>query len=134
MQVQPYLFFEGRCDEALEFYKKAVDAKLDMLMRFKDSPDPAQCSPATLDKVMHATFRIGGSSLHASDGRCDQPLQFKGFALSLTPATEAEAEKYFNALKDGGTVVMPLTKTFFSKRFGMLKDKFGVEWMVYVMP
>jgi PhnB protein len=135
--VQPYLFFDGRCEEALEYYRKTVGAEIEMLMRFKDSPEPPQtgaCAPGSGDKVMHASFRIGETMLMASDGRCQGKPSFQGFSLSLTVPTEAEADKVFSALSDGGQVQMPLTKTFFSKRFGMLIDRFGVCWMILVAP
>ena len=131
--VQPYLFFDGRCDEALEFYRKALGAEVTMLMRFKDSPDPSMaCPSASGDKVMHANFRIGETSVMASDGRCEGRPNFQGFALSLSVRTEAEAERLFAALAEGGRVQMPLAKTFFSPRFGMLADRFGVGWMILV--
>jgi PhnB protein len=134
--LQPYLFFDGRCQEAIDFYKQAVGAQVEMLMHFKDSPEPPQpgCGPIPGDKVMHANIRIGNSTVLASDGRCEGKPNFQGFSLSLTTANEAEAEKFFNALSQGGQVQQPLTKTFFSPRFGMLADKFGVGWMVYVAP
>jgi PhnB protein len=130
--VQPYLSFEGRCDEALQFYKKTLGAEVDMLMRFKDSPDPAMCGAASQDKVMHASFRIGNTVLMASDGRCQTPGRFEGISLSLSVPDEKEAERVFTALSDGGQVQMPLAKTFFSPRFGMVADRFGVSWMVIV--
>ena len=132
--VQPYLFFEGRCEEALNFYRKALGAEVLMLMRFKDSPDPSACGPAAGDKVMHATLRIGDTTVLASDGHGQRGPSFEGFALSLTVANEAEADRFFNALTDGGHVQAPLSKTFFSPRFGMVTDRFGVLWMVYVAP
>jgi PhnB protein len=134
MQVQPYLFLEGRCEEALAFYRGALGAEVTMLMRFKESPDPGMVAPGTGDKVMHASFRIGETTVLASDGRCQGPASFRGFALSLTVQNEAEAERLFGVLGDGGQVQMPMTKTFFSPRFGMLADRFGVSWMVYVAP
>jgi len=108
-----------------------------MLMRYKDSPQPAEpgvMPPGSADKVMHAEFHIGGSSVLASDGRCAGPAKFQGFALSLTVRDAAEAERFFNGLADGGRVQMPMAKTFFSERFGMVADRFGVLWMVYVAP
>jgi PhnB protein len=135
--VQPYLFFDGRCEEALEYYRKTVGAQIEMLMRFKDSPEPPQpgaCAPGSADKVMHASFRIGETMLMASDGRCQGKPSFQGFSLSLTVPSEAEADKVFSALSEGGQVQMPLTKTFFAKRFGMLIDRFGVCWMILVAP
>jgi len=137
MQVQPYLFFEGRCEEAIEFYRKALGAEVEMLMRFKDSPEPPQpgmCAPGSGDKVMHASFRIGETTVMASDGRCQGQPSFQGFSLSLTVPNEAEAERLFGALGAGGQVQMPLTKTFFSPRFGMVADRFGVAWMIVVAP
>ena len=134
MQVQPYLFLEGRCDEAIAFYRGALGAEVTMLMRFKESPDPAMVAPGTGDKVMHASFRIGETTVLASDGECKGRPSFQGFALSLTVPNEAEAERLFGALGDGGQVQMPMAKTFFSPRFGMVADRFGVSWMVYVAP
>jgi len=130
--VQPYLFFEGRCDEAIEFYRQALGAEVTMLMRFKDSPDPAMAAPGAGDKVMHAVLRIGDTAVFASDGRSQGSPRFEGFALSLTARDEAEADRLFAALAKGGQVHMLLTKTFFSPRFGMVADRFGVSWMVIV--
>ena len=137
MQVQPYLFFDGRCEEAVTYYRKALGAEVSMLMRFRDSPVPDQqgmVPPGAEDKVMHMQFRIGDTTILASDGRCLGKPSFQGFALSLTASTEAEAEKMFASLADGGQVQMPMAKTFFSPRFGMVADRFGVSWMVYVAP
>jgi PhnB protein len=134
MRVQPYLFFEGRCEEALEFYRRALGAEVEMLMRFKDSPDPGSCAAGAEDKVMHASFRIGDSTLMASDGSCQGQPSFQGISLSLTAADDAEAERLFAALAEGGQVQVPLAKTFFSSRFGMVADRFGVPWMVVVAP
>jgi PhnB protein len=130
MEVQPYLFFDGRCEEALEFYKKAVGAKVGMLMRFGQAPDKSMLSPGSENKVMHAQVEIGKASVLVSDGRCQGNPSFQGFALAITAADEAEADKLFAALSEGGQVTMPMAKTFFSPRFGMLSDKFGVGWMV----
>ena len=135
--VQPYLFFDGRCEEALEFYRKALGAEVVMLMRFKDSPEPPQpgmCPPGSDNKVMHASFRIGDSTIMASDGRCAGKPSFEGFSLSITVPTEAEADRLFTALADGGKVQMPLARTFYSPRFGMVTDRFGVSWMIYTAP
>jgi PhnB protein len=133
MNVETYLFFDGRCDEALEFYRKNLGAEVTMLMRFKDSPEPHQpgmIPPGSEHKVMHASFRIGDTTVMASDGRCTDQPNFQGFALSLGVASEAEADRYFAALAEGGQVHMPLTKTFFASRFGMVADRFGVSWMI----
>lgn len=135
MQLQPYLFFDGRCEEAVEFYRNVLGAEVTMLMRFKDSPEPPQpgmVPPGAEDKVMHASFRLGDSTVMASDGRCQGQPSFQGFSLTLSVTSEAEAERLFAALGDGGQVQMPLTKTFFSQRFGMVADRFGVSWMVLV--
>jgi PhnB protein len=135
MQVQVYLFFAGRCEEAIEFYKKTVGAEVMMLMRFKDSPEPPQpgmIPPGSEDKVMHTSLRIGDTMVMASDGRCEGSTSFQGFSLSLTVADEAEADRVFAALAEGGQIQMPLTETFWSPRFGMLSDRFGVGWMVSI--
>jgi len=133
--VQPYLNFNGRCEEALDFYRGALGAEVTMLLRFKDNPDPPQpgcATPGTENKVMHASFNIGGTNLMASDGRCTGSTAFEGFSLSISASTEAEADKLFNALADGGKIQMPLGKTFFSPRFGMVEDRFGMGWMILV--
>jgi PhnB protein len=130
MDIQPYLAFEGRCEEAIEFYKKAIGAKVDMLMRFRDAPDQSMVTPGNKDKVMHAALRAGDTQLLMSDGRCTGNPNFSGIALALSTASDADAERMFNALAEGGIVNMALTKTFFASRFGMLADKFGVGWMV----
>ena len=131
MQIQPYLFFDGRCEEALEFYKQALGAKVEMLMRFKDSPEPPPPGMQTPpEKVMHACFRIGDDAVMASDGHCTGKPSFNGFSLSITAADDADAKKRFSALADGGQVQMPLAKTFFASSFGMVADRFGVSWMV----
>ena len=132
MQIQPYLFFDGRCDEAIEFYRSALGAEVGMLMRFKDSPDPQMGVPGLGDKVMHASLRIGETTILVSDGRCHDAPSFQGFSLSLTVRDDAEADRLFAALAEGGQVQMPMTKTFFSSRFGMVADRFGVSWMIYV--
>jgi PhnB protein len=137
MQVQPYLFFDGRSEEAVEFYRSALGAEVTMLMRFKDSPEPCEpgmVPPGAGDKVMHMSFRIGDTTVLASDARCEGRPSFQGFSLSLTVPNDAEAERLFVSLADGGQVQMPLTKTFFSSRFGMVADRFGVSWMIYVAP
>lgn len=133
--IQPYLMFGGRCEEALEFYRSALGAEVDMLLRFSESPDPTppgMLPPGFENKVMHASFRVAGNVIMASDG-CEVGAQFKGFSLSISVATEAEADRYFTALSDGGQVQMPLTKTFWSPRFGMLTDRFGIAWMINVV-
>jgi len=133
MHIESYLFFNGRCEEAIEFYKRALGAEVLMLMRNKESPEPAppgMLPPGSENKIMHATLRIGDSSLMLSDGDNNGKPDFKGFSLSLDVATEAEADRLFSALADGGKVQMPLAKTFWSPKFGMVADRFGVGWMV----
>jgi PhnB protein len=131
MQVQPYLMFDGRCEEALEFYRKALGAEVQALMRFKDSPDPNACIPGISgDKVMHACFRIGDTAVMASDGQCQGQPRFQGFSLSISVDNDEAAKRRFAALADGGQVQMPLAKTFFASSFGMVADRFGVSWMI----
>ena len=132
MQIQPYLFFEGRADEAIEFYKKTLGAKVEMVMRFKEAPDQSMISPGSAEKVMHGAIKIGDSTVLMSDGRNIGKSNFQGFSLTLYPKDEAEADKVFGALSAGGEVRMPMDKTFFAKRFGMVADKFGVGWMIIV--
>jgi PhnB protein len=134
MQVQTYLNFDGRCEEALEFYRRALGAEVLFLKRFKESPEmpPGMVPPGAENKIMHVSFRIGDSTLMASDSKCSGRAAFQGFSLSITVADEAAADRLFNALADGGKIQMPLTKTFFSPRFGMVADRFGVCWMIHV--
>ncbi len=137
MQVQAYLNFDGRCEEAIEFYRGALGAEVTMLTRFKDSPEPhapGMVPPGAENKVMHASFRIGESTIMASDCHCGGKPGFQGFSLSLTVPNEAAAERLFAALGNGGQVKMPLAKTFFSPSFGVVNDRFGVTWMIYVAP
>jgi PhnB protein len=135
MPVTPYLFFDGRCEEAVEFYKKALSAEVAMMMRYKDSPEPpppGQVAPGSENKIMHACLRINGADLMASDGCAQGKPKFEGFSLTINAKDEAEADRTFAALADGGQVQMPLGKTFFAKRFGMVADRFGVGWMILV--
>jgi PhnB protein len=135
MQVQPYLNFDGRCEEAVEFYRSALGAEVTMLMRFKDSPEPHQpgmIPPGAEDKIMHMSFRIGDTTLLASDCHCTGKPSFQGFSLSLTAPDDAKAERLFASLADGGQVQLPLTKTFFASSFGVVTDRFGVSWTIYV--
>jgi PhnB protein len=137
MKVQPYLFFDGRCEEAIEFYKRALGAEVLMLMRFKENPElppPGMVPPGSENKIMHASMRIGESEVMASDGRSMGNPEFQGVSLSLSVSSETEADRLFNALGEGGQVQMPIGKTFFSPRFGMVADRFGVSWMIVVAP
>jgi PhnB protein len=133
MKIEPYLFFNGRCEEAIDFYRRVLDAEVVMLMRYKESPappPPGMVPPGSENKVMHATLRIGESNVMASDGNCQGTPHFDGFSLSIGVKDAAEAQRRFAALADGGEVVMPLGKTFFAASFGMLRDRFGVHWMI----
>jgi len=135
MAIQPYLFFEGRCEEALEYYRSALNADITMMMRYSESPEPpppGMIPPGSENKIMHAALRIGDAVMMASDGMCSGKAGFEGFSLSLNAANEPEARRIFDALSDGGQVQMPLDKTFFSPCFGMVTDRFGVSWMVVV--
>jgi len=132
MAIQPYLFFEGRCEEAVDFYRQKLGAKVDMLMRYQDSPEPAcdKLPAGSESKIMHACLTLGDAVIMASDGMCSGKPDFQGFSLSLSVSSESEADRLFDALADGGEVLMPLEKTFWSPRFGMLTDRFGVSWMI----
>ena len=133
--VQPYVFFGGRCEEALEFYRTAIGAEVDMVMHFNESPEPSP--PGMLaegfeNKVMHSSFRVGESTIMASDGCSPEDGKYNGFSLSLSVPADADAKRVFAGLSDGGKVKMPLTKTFWSPCFGMVEDRFGISWMVIV--
>lgn len=132
--LQPYLFFGGRTEEAIEFYRGALQAEVVMLMRYSDSPEPPQMRlpPGWDKKVMHSEIKFGSSRILLSDGCDSNSKPFDGFSLSLTLSSEAEARRVYSALSAGGEPSMPLTKTFFSPAFGMLRDRFGVNWMVMV--
>lgn len=130
MQIQPYLFFEGRCEEAIDFYKRTLGAEVVTLMRYKDSPVSGDvCASLPEEKVMHAALRIGDTTVMVSDGRCGGEAKLQGFSLTITAQDDAEVERLFTALADGGQVKMPLAKTFFASSFGMVADRFGVSWM-----
>ena len=138
MQVQSYLFFEGRCEDAMAFYGKVLGATVTMLMRYRDAPPqpadmpaPEGCAgPVDPDKVMHCSFRIGETELMASDGMCSGKPNFAGVSQSLTVGSTAEAERIAAALAEGGSVQMPPSETFFAHRFAMVQDRFGLSWMI----
>ena len=137
MQIQPYLNFDGRCEEAIEFYKKALGAEVQTLLRFKDSPEPCpsgKMPPGIDNKVMHASLRIGEALVMASDCHCTGQPAFQGVSLSMTVANDAQAERAFASLSDGGSVCAPLSKTFFASKFGVVTDRFGVTWMIVAAP
>ena len=134
--IEPYLFFNGSCEKAIEFYRKALGAEVEMMMRFKESPEPpppGTVPPGFENKIMHASFRIDQARVLASDGCSSEKPSFQGFSLSLSVPSEKEADRVFSALADGGQVKMPLTKTFWSPRFGMVEDRFGIGWMISVV-
>ena len=130
MKVQPYVFFDGKCEEALEFYKRAIGAKVNALMRFGEAPDQSQIKPENKNKVMHSEIQVGDTVILASDGYCTGKPGFQGFSLTITVPTDAEAKRVFDAISEGGQVSMPLGKTFFASSFGVASDKYGVGWMV----
>ena len=134
MKVEPYLMFEGRTEEALQFYQQKLGAKVEAIIRYKENPEPKYNPPNSDEKVMHSLFRIGDAQIMASDGNCTGKPGFQGFALTLNAANAAEAKQRFNALAEGGKVQMPLNETFFAKSFGMVADRFGVNWMVLAEP
>ena len=137
MTIAPYLNFDGRCEEAINFYKSALGAEVEMLMRFKDAPPSdggCKMAPGTEDKVMHAAIRIGDSRIMTSDCHVQGKPEFKGISLSLEARDDAQATRIFNALTEGGSVCVPLNKTFFASSFGVATDRFGVTWMVVAMP
>lgn len=133
MVVQPYLFFEGRCEEAIEFYKTAIGAQVEMIMRYSQSPDappPGMIPPGSENKIMHSSFKVGDSVIMASDGGCSGTSKIDGFSLAISVDKAEDVDRLFNALSQGGSVQMPVGETFFSRRFGMCSDKFGVHWMI----
>jgi PhnB protein len=133
--IQPYLYFNGTCEEAIEFYRTALSAELQFMMRFSESPEPpppGTVPPGFENKIMHASFRVGQTTVMASDGCSTERPVFEGFSLSLSVPSESEADRAFSALAQGGEVQMPLTRTFWSPRFGMVRDRFGVGWMITV--
>jgi PhnB protein len=135
--IEPYLFFNGSCEQAVGFYRKALGAEVQMMMRFKESPEPPKpgtVPPGFEEKIMHTSFRVGQTTVMASDGCSTEKPNFQGFSLSLSVPSEAEANRVFAALADGGQVRMPLTKTFWSPCFGMVQDRFGIGWMISVLP
>ena len=134
MQVQPYLFFDGRCEEALEFYRAVLDGEVTALMRNKENPDPGMSPPGSEEKVLHASMRFGDTTVMMSDGACNGQTAFQGFTLTAMPADDAAGARIFAALSEGGSVQMPMAPTFFASSFGMVTDRFGVAWMVYVQP
>jgi PhnB protein len=131
--ISTYLAFGGRCEEALEFYRKALGAEIEMIMRFKDAPDSCPgITPGMENKVMHSSFRVAGAMVMASDGMCTEGAKFEGFSLSYTVPDKATADRAFTALAEGGEIQMPLAETFFSPYFGIVVDRFGVSWMVII--
>ena len=133
MKIEPYLFFEGRCDEAIEFYRNTLGAEATTIMRYGENPDPGSSPSGSENKVMHANLRIGETTVMVSDGECGGQPSFQGFSLTLTTKSQDEARKWFESLSEGGQIQMPLSKMFFSPLFGMVMDRFGVSWMILTM-
>jgi PhnB protein len=132
-KIEPYIFYEGRAEEAIEFYKQALGAQVEMIMRYSESPDPPppeMVKPGSENKIMHSSITVDGQRIMISDGGCSGESKIGGFSISLSVSTEADAKRYFEGLSQGGQVHLPLTQTFFSRLFGMVQDKFGVGWMV----
>lgn len=134
MNVQPYLMFDGRCEEAIAFYRTALGAEVQELMRNRENPEAGMVRAGTEDKIMHASLRFGGTTVMMSDGHCAGQPSFQGFSLTIMPPDDAAGAAVFAALADGGNVLMPMSPTFFASSFGMVTDRFGVSWMVYVQP
>lgn len=131
MQAQPYLFFDGTCAEAMRFYERALGGKLEMLMTVGESPDCEQMPPGSADRILHACLIVDDGMLMASDSMIGQPYEkMKGFSVTLSYPTVADAKRVFDALADGGKVTMPLDKTFWAEAFGMVEDRFGTPWMI----
>lgn len=131
MQLQPYIFFYGRCEEALEFYKAALGGSYEM-MRVKDSPMAEHMPPNAANSVMHASFTADGVSFLASDGQEQKAIDPDAGNIDLTLSTTdgTEGERVFKALSDGGKVIRPIENAFWGGRFGMFVDRFGIEWMM----
>ena len=134
MNVQPYLMFDGRCEEAIAFYRGALGAEVEMLMRNRENPEGGMVRAGTEDKIMHASLRFGGTTVMMSDGHCSGQPSFQGFSLTIMPPDDAAGARVFAALTEGGSVQMPMSPTFFASSFGIVTDRFGVSWMVYVQP
>ena len=130
MHVNPYVFFDGKCEEALDSYKSKLGAKVNVLMRYSENPNPAHNPPGSDEKVMHSEFQVGDSKIMASDGLCHGKPSFQGFSLTIQCASDAEAQRLYTALGEGGQVQMPLGPTFFAHSFGMVADKYGIGWML----
>jgi PhnB protein len=135
MSVQTYLQFNGRCEEALAYYRETLGAEVMEIIRFKDVPEAAAGAPAgTEDKVLHACFRVAGTHLMASDGMCGGDAAFAGFSLTLTSSTDEETERLFTSIAREGNVVMPLSPSFFSSQFGVVTDRYGLSWTFVTQP
>jgi len=135
MDVQTTLNFYGRTEEAVAFYGRAVDAETLFLLRFRDRPDYAQSRPGLEDKIFHATLRLGATLVMASDCGCEHSpseAAFAGFSLALRVETPEKAERFFNALSEGGQVQIPMRETFFATRYGIVVDRFGLSWKIMI--
>ncbi|MCD9458941.1 VOC family protein [Marinibactrum halimedae] len=132
MRIESYLFFNGHCEEAINFYRKTLGARVSLLVRFRDNPDKSAYPPGAENKIMHAMVSVDGNTIMMSDGACDGDLHFTGISISLTLKDDLRAERIFNGLSDGGQVQMPFVETFWAEKFGLVTDRFGVSWMITV--
>jgi Uncharacterized protein conserved in bacteria len=131
--LDAYLFFDGTCADAMRFYERVFRGRLEMLQTYGESPAATDVSPEKRDRIMHARLDLDGRALMASDAVSEDPFEgIRGFALSMNYESVEEAQRVFTELGDGGTVQMPLQKTFWAAAFGMLVDKFGTPWMINV--
>lgn len=130
MQVNPYLLYNGNCEEAFNYYVRALGGKVDMMARYQGSPAADHVPPEWASKVMHAQLSIDGEVLMAADAPPGAAKPPAGFAVSLQVEDPAKADRVFAALADGGEITMPIDKTFWARRFGMCVDRFGIPWMI----
>jgi PhnB protein len=130
MELSTYLFFNGKCREAFQFYEKTLNGKIELMMTYGESPEKDKCTPGTLDQIMHVRLKLGNYSLMASDAPSEHYQKPQGFSVSYAVDSKAEAERIFKALSDNGKIIMPLEKTFWAEAFGMCVDRFGISWMV----
>lgn len=133
MKIEPYLMFNGRCEEAISFYQTVLGAEVAFLMRFDEAPDKECCPPGAEKKVMHATIMVAGNALMMSDGCCDDKPAFQGISLSISVDDIEQGRTLFEQLSEGGLIEMPYAATFWSPGFGVVRDRFGVSWMVNVL-
>jgi PhnB protein len=134
MQLNSYLMFDGRCEEAFQFYTQVLGGKIEAIMKHTGTPAEQHAPPEWRDKILHACLNVGGTKLMGSDMPPDSYEEPKGSFVNINVEDPAAAERIFHALEEGGAVRMPIAKTFFAERFGMVVDRFGVAWMVHCAP